>query len=63
MNAKVVYIHSQIACALIRMEAMKAANQDKRDKGEAATYGEEAFMSLMDEFCVSHNAVLGYLQE
>ena len=61
MNDKVVYIQGQIACALIELEAMKVANQERQDKGQANAYGEEAFIELQNKYVISHNAVLSHL--
>lgn len=34
---------------LIRLEAMKVANQERLMKGEALAYGEDAFLKLLEE--------------
>ena len=53
-----VYIQSQIACAMIEMEAMKAANsQHPTDQ----PYEEKAFLDLIDKYGIYHNAVVGTL--
>ena len=61
MDGKVAYINGQVACALIEMEAMKAANHERQQRGESDNYGEEAFMALIEKYCINHNAVIGYL--
>lgn len=61
MNKKAAYIISQAACALIELEAMKAANSERQQRGESDAYGEKAFMELQNKYVISHNAVLSYL--
>ena len=34
---------------LIRLEAMKAENKMRTDRGESLAYGEEQFLELLDE--------------
>ena len=34
---------------LIRLEAMKAANQERINRGESLAYSEESFLNLLDE--------------
>jgi len=60
-DEKVAYINGQIACALIEMESMKAANKEKLTPGLA--YGEKDFFSLIGKYRISHNAILGYLYQ
>ena len=52
------YQESQIACALIELEAMKVANLTRERDGQSPAYREEAFMALIDKYQLSHNAVL-----
>lgn len=33
----------------IKLEAMKAANQERLSRGESLAYGEDAFLKLLDE--------------
>jgi len=54
----VAYVHAQVACALIELEAMKAANRERDICGDAPAYGEAAFMALQDKYGIHHNAVL-----
>ena len=61
MDEKVAYIMSQVACALIDMEAMKAENQNRRNRGESIAYPSEAFFEIQDKYCIGHNAVLSHL--
>ena len=59
---KAAYIHSQVACAMIEMFAMKAANHEREQQGYAHAYGEDAFMELIDRYGISHNAVIGFFR-
>jgi hypothetical protein len=52
------YINSQVACALIELEAMKAANAERARKHEAPAYTEENFMTLQTHYGLTHNQVL-----
>lgn len=63
MNEKVAYIMGQVACALIEMESMKAANRERQMRDQSDAYGEEAFFELTTKYAISHNAVLGYLNQ
>ncbi len=58
-----VYIQSQVACALIEMEAMKAANVEREQRGESLAYDEAAFMAIIDKYGIHHNAVIGFMRE
>ena len=53
-----VYIQSQIACAMIEMEAMKAENSQHQDN---QPYNGKAFLDLIDKYGIYHNAVVGSL--
>ena len=39
----------------IKLEAMKAANQERLQRGEPLAYGEDAFLKLLDEYGKSKN--------
>lgn len=58
----VAYINSQTASALIELEAMKSANSERERHGEAPAWGEGEFLSLIDKYQLSHNAVITNLQ-
>jgi hypothetical protein len=45
------------------MEAMKAENAARIGRGLAQAYGEDAFNSLSQRYCISHNDVLGWLRD
>lgn len=53
---KAAYINSQVVCARIEMEAMKAANKEKLTPGLA--YGEKDFRMLISNYLIGHNDVL-----
>jgi hypothetical protein len=62
-NERAAYIQSQVACALIEMEAMKAANWMREMQGHTIAYGEEAFNNLVVKYGIGHNDVIGYLNK
>ena len=47
-----------IQAADIQMNAMKAANQERKEKGLAQAYGEQAFMDLLDEYDLTYNSIV-----
>jgi hypothetical protein len=59
----VAYVHSQTACALIELEAMKAENANRAMRGETQAYGEQAFNDLINRYGIHHNAVIGIFRE
>ena len=62
-HGKAAHINSQVACALIEMESMKAANEERASKGLAQAYDEGAFMALINRYGIHTNAVIGWLRE
>lgn len=62
-NEAAAFINSQVACALIEVESMKAANTERESQGYALAYDEEAFMAIIDKYGIDHNAVLTVLRE
>ncbi len=42
-------IYKETTDRQIKLEAMKAANQERLSRGESLAYGEEAFLKLLDE--------------
>lgn len=42
-------IYKETTDRQIKLEAMKAANQERLAKGEAIAYGEDAFLKLLEE--------------
>ena len=55
---QVAYVMSMTAAASARIEAMKAANAERADRGFAQAYNEAAFEQVIEEFGLHHNAVL-----
>jgi len=53
------YIQSQIACALIEMEGMKAANIARERHDFTLAYSEADFMALLEQYDIDHNSVVG----
>jgi hypothetical protein len=60
---RAVFIQSQIVCARITMEAMKAANAQAEYNNEAPKYGEKDFKSIIDDYGIGHNHVISFLQD
>ncbi len=60
-NEKLVFIESQIVCAKIRLEAMKARNKQAEFNNEAQYYTEDDFMRIIDEYQIGYNDVFGRL--
>ena len=54
------FIHSQTACMLAEMEAMKAANVAREVQGHSYAYGEDEFRALPDRFGLGHNTVVTF---
>jgi len=52
------YVNSQTACALIRMEGMKAENEFRQQQGLTIAYDEAAFLAVIEEYGIHHNAVV-----
>jgi hypothetical protein len=63
MNEKIAYVQSQIACALIEMEAMKTVNDSCKMRGEVPFYCESDFLNLQNKYGICHNIVLTALYE
>lgn len=57
-EAKAAFVFSQSVCAMIEAMAMKAENDRRASRGEAAAYSEAHFLSIIDSNVVHHNAVL-----
>ena len=55
----IAYVNSQIASALIELEAMKA---DNRQHPDGEPYGERQINALIDRYQLNHNAVLTNFQ-
>ena len=53
-----VIVQARVACAMIRLEGMKAANLEREQHGFALAYDESAFEKLIEDECIHHNAVV-----
>ncbi len=57
----IAYVNTQMTSALIRLEAMKAENQQRLHRGESLAYVEADFDKLIDEYQLGHNSVVSNL--
>jgi hypothetical protein len=55
---RLIYAQSQIACATILAEGMRAENQQREHRGMAMAYGEKEFAELLNTYGLHHNAIL-----
>jgi len=55
---KAAYVMAQSVAAMCELEAMKAANAERESNRQAQAYDETYFRAVIDEFNISHNAVL-----
>lgn len=60
---KAALIQARVACALLRLEGMKALNLERECNGFTLAYDEAAFQGVIDEEGIHHNAVYGLLNE
>lgn len=58
-NQQAAYVMSQVACALIKSEGMKARNEMNAIRGEYPAYGEDDFNRLIEDHAIGENAVVG----
>lgn len=56
------FVIAQAACANAEIAAMQAANAQCARRGDAQTYDEKHFMAVIDQYGISHNAVLTTFQ-
>lgn len=63
MTGTAVEFYARIARAQIRVEAMKAANAERADRGLAPAYGEDAFLNIIDEEGIGHNATISAVNQ
>jgi len=52
----ILYFKMNLLQAEIRMNAMIAENKIREISGNSPAYGEKAFMDLIDEYRIHHNA-------
>lgn len=60
---KAAYVIAQAACAVIELQSMIAANNERSQSGLAQAYDEGAFAALENRYTIGHNAVLGLFHE
>ena len=58
---KIAIVNARIACALIQLEACKAANTERESQGYALAYPEQAIYDLIAENKIGENDVIGFL--
>ena len=63
IEARAAFVNSQVACAMIELEAMKALNSERAMRGENIAYDEAAFLALQDKYGLGHNTVIQYLRD
>lgn len=54
----IAYVNAMCVAAQVELAAMVAANQESLANGHSITYDEETIRGVIDEFGISHNAVL-----
>lgn len=59
---KAAYVFAQAVAAMAEIESMKAANWMREDQGKTIAYGEEAFLAVIEEYGIHHNATTGLFQ-
>jgi hypothetical protein len=57
------FVNAAVARAKIKMAAMQALNDERAQNGFSQAYGEDAFISLIDEEGISHNAIIQLYQD
>jgi len=62
-ESKATFIKSQIACALIEMEGMRALNMQREAVGQSMAYIDTDFFALIDKYGIGHNTVVGFLNQ
>lgn len=58
---KIAIVNARVACALIQLEACKAANAERQIKGLALAYPEQAIYDLIADNLIGENDVIGFL--
>lgn len=60
---KIVYLQSQIACANIRLEAMKAENEAGKINGTFPAYTQFHFSDVIEDYGLGSNQVIEFLKD
>ena len=58
---RITYLQSQIACAMIELEGMKAENEMRKHQDLTIAYPEKAFQDVILKYGIYHNAVIEFL--
>ncbi|MEA3242868.1 MAG: hypothetical protein U9Q19_05430 [Pseudomonadota bacterium] len=56
------YVHAQAVAATAAIESMKAANTLREMQGKTIAYDEQAFLSVLEQYGLHHNAVMTTFQ-
>ena len=56
------FVNSQVACALIEMEGMKAENMQRQSQGHEPVYREDDFGSITERYEIGYNSVISRLR-
>lgn len=56
---KAAYVQSQSVCALIAALGAFSENMQRQHLGQSMAYDEGSFTALINEYNISHNAVIG----
>lgn len=59
----VAIVMANVARAYVKIEAMKALNAERADRGHAQAYGEEAFHEIINDEGIGWNSVIGQLTQ
>lgn len=61
MDERIALLNAQVACALIRMAALQAENQDRAYRSASPAYTEGAFQAIIDEEGIGWNSARSLL--
>jgi hypothetical protein len=62
-DQNIVYVQSQIACALIKAMGMFSDNLLRMNKEEQLAWTGDEFDNLIDDFGLGHNSIINQLRE
>lgn len=57
------FIYATSVAAMIHMQSMIAANQQRESEGKAQAYGEDEFLSLIDNYGIHQNATIEFFRQ
>jgi hypothetical protein len=58
---KIAIVNARVACALITMEGMKAENRQRKWENKSNAYTENDFTSVINDYAIGENDVIGFL--